>query len=52
MTGEEKKASHPTDMLGGLTKNTTVYNDSWFAKLAINYLSQRFQDATGLVNFF
>jgi len=52
MTGEEKKASHPTDMLAGLTKKNTVYNDSWFAKLAINYLSQRFQDATGLVNFF
>ncbi|KAL9358807.1 hypothetical protein Peur_046930 [Populus x canadensis] len=50
MTGEEKKASHPTDMLAGLTKKTTVYNDSWFAKLAINYLSQRFQDATGMRN--
>ncbi|KAG6785861.1 hypothetical protein POTOM_007448 [Populus tomentosa] len=47
MTGEEKKASRPTDKLAGLTKKTTVNNDSWFAKLAINYLSQRFQDATG-----
>ena len=51
MTGEEKKASRPADKLAGLTKKTTVNNDSWFAKLAINYLSQRFQDATGLVNF-
>ncbi|KAF9686909.1 hypothetical protein SADUNF_Sadunf02G0038900 [Salix dunnii] len=43
---EEKKASHPTDKLAGLTKKT-VYSDSWLARLAINYLSQRFQDATG-----
>ncbi|KAL3603567.1 hypothetical protein D5086_004426 [Populus alba] len=50
MTGEEKKASRPTDKLAGLTKKTTVNNDSWFAKLAINYLSQRFQDATGMRN--
>ncbi|KAJ6730834.1 hypothetical protein OIU85_021607 [Salix viminalis] len=43
---EEKKASLPTDKLAGLTKKT-VYNDSWLARLAINYLSQQFQDATG-----
>uniref|UniRef100_A0A6N2KM60 Beta-carotene isomerase D27-like C-terminal domain-containing protein n=1 Tax=Salix viminalis TaxID=40686 RepID=A0A6N2KM60_SALVM len=42
---EEKKASLPTDKLAGLAKKT-VYNDSWLARLAINYLSQRFQDAT------
>jgi beta-carotene isomerase len=51
MTGvtEKRKASNRTDKLAGLTKKT-IYNDSWFAELAINYLSQQFQDATGLVN--
>ncbi|KAG5250542.1 beta-carotene isomerase [Salix suchowensis] len=46
---QEKKACLPTEKLAGLTKKT-VYNDSWLAKLAINYLSQRFQDATGMRN--
>ncbi|KAG6776382.1 hypothetical protein POTOM_019888 [Populus tomentosa] len=51
MTGvtEKRKASNRTDKLAGLTKKT-IYNDSWFAELAINYLSQQFQDATGLRN--
>ena len=48
---EKRNASNRTDKLPGLTRKT-VYNDSWFAELAINYLSQRFQDATGLVHFF
>ncbi|KAJ6352352.1 hypothetical protein OIU76_001550 [Salix suchowensis] len=46
---EKRNASNRTDKLPGLTRKT-VYNDSWFAELAINYLSQRFQDATGLRN--
>lgn len=51
MTGvtEKRKATNRTDKLAGLTKKT-IYNDSWFAELAINYLSQQFQDATGLRN--
>ena len=46
---EKRSASNRTDKLPVLTRKT-IYNDSWFAELAINYLSQRFQDATGLVN--
>jgi hypothetical protein len=32
-------------------RKTSVYNDSWFDLLAINYLSQSLQSATGSFSF-
>lgn len=48
----EKATPKPADynLPGSTTK--TVYNDSWFDRLAINHLSQCVQTATGLFFWF
>ncbi|XP_015891384.3 beta-carotene isomerase D27, chloroplastic [Ziziphus jujuba] len=48
----EKTSFIPADnSMSGVGKNTTaIYNDSWFDRIAIDYLSKSVQSATGLMN--
>lgn len=45
----EEISVKPADSIAGIAKKTTttVYNDNWFDRIAINHLSKSVQAATG-----